>query len=190
MGADKKVIYILEDNNGIGKKLVTALGKKHEAILFEHATSLRNAIVERLCDLLILDVMCPEDEASLMKLRRLEDERNKLRAKLLNTSDTALDELRDRIRMLDREIRSSVNFRGGVDIIRDLVANQSGNLNLSNHLKLPVLFLTARSNPKLEAEGLSYFKRDTAIWLVKPVSLNKIEATVARLFVASELTFN
>lgn len=89
------MIYMLEDDEGIRNFVLYALNNSgFEAVGFETPSEFYSALAERVPDLLLLDIMLPEEDG-LSVLRRLRDEKvtRKLPVILLTAKGTEFDKV-------------------------------------------------------------------------------------------------
>ncbi|MCD8048893.1 MAG: response regulator transcription factor [Clostridia bacterium] len=89
------MIYVLEDDRSIRELLVYALGQGGFAAEgFEKPSQLDKAMKEEMCELLILDIMLPEEDGlHILKRLRRADDTAKLPIILLTAKDTEYDKV-------------------------------------------------------------------------------------------------
>ena len=87
------MIYLLEDDGGIQNFVLYALRSSgFEAEGFETPSAFRTAMSERLPDLLLLDIMLPEEDGiSILKKLRASDETHRLPIIMLTARSTEFD---------------------------------------------------------------------------------------------------
>jgi len=167
----KKKILLIEDDDLLCKQIRRLLERNNfEVIIAQHMNAAREIFQEpeHEFDLIIVDVMLPENDCSLKLIGKLEDEINDLRQK----------DVLDKINALTLEMMNNLNTRGGIDLINEL-RNQT--VGPKNMLKIPIIYLTARGAINLIKEGGSMVQTGKVEWLEKPVRsgniiIQKIEA--------------
>lgn len=89
------MIYLLEDDSGIRDFVLYALGSAgFEAEGFELPSELRRALSEKLPELILLDIMLPEEDGiSVLKSLRAAPETSELPVIMLTAKDTEFDKV-------------------------------------------------------------------------------------------------
>jgi DNA-binding response OmpR family regulator len=175
-----KIILVIEDDKLLKTGLQEAFeGQGCSKIVLKEC--IENAFKEiskqgKDYDLIMLDIMLPETEKQLNRLRELEQELDEVRGVLRQEDEMDPDNnsLRDEIEKaynkratILREKDTLVNRRGGIELLEKL--NDKGLLGN----QLPILVLTAVGNKEDVYDGMKLLS-ESGDWLVKPVNVQTL----------------
>lgn len=170
-----KRVLIVEDDCELAQRLAEILSTRH-ANQVDTAGSISEGLSHLLnsapYDLLVLDMMLPETPQDHARIR-----------------EAQLSREQELLALVDGEpsIESRWRLEAGSDEIERLISSDGGFVLLERYKKLapngrslpPVLFLSARSNREVGTRGFDLAGR--AAWLVKPVGIDELVRTAARL---------
>ena len=137
-------------------------------------------------DLVVVDIMLPDNEASLLNRRRLQRTYDALTADFQNLQhdperETHESGLRGRLEEVLKQARSTINYRGGLSMLKEFQREKE---KKNEKAQTPaLLFLTAIGDrsAREEAEQIAAELGAQFEYLVKPQSVGKLRETVRRL---------
>jgi DNA-binding response OmpR family regulator len=183
---NKKSILIVEDDQTLRDKIAEWLTfPGWYCVKAEHMEQAQVLIDDRWNEirLIVMDVMLPKNESDAGRTRELAARREREYQRWLELEEAGASDndeewrkTRFAVDEYSRQIFSLVDVEGGVRIIREFLAKRGEEI-----LQKPVLYLTAREDPELCAQGLALVASGRAEWLVKPVSPEEARAAARRL---------
>lgn len=140
-------------------------------------------------DLIVIDVMLPKNEEDYKKIESYREELEEC-FRIIKDEDSAdpddeefkrkWERARGLRPHLHKRITSLIRKKGGIEIIKEWLEQ------LKSEKAPPILYLTAIGDEAIMAEGIEATGAVNSIWLVKPVTVEKLLNTSAKLILAGK----